>query len=137
MDRYGRKVPKQAHGSENLQGYTSSTKKIMEGMLRLYDRIVDRRLLVRRVNITANHIVYEKSIESEPVYEQMDLFTDYEAKERQRKEEEQEQKKERELQKAMLAIKKKYGKNAILKGTNFQEGATAIERNKQIGGHKA
>lgn len=137
MDRYGRKVPKQAHGSENLQGYTSSTKKIMEAMLRLYDRIVDRRLLVRRVNITANHILYEENVEKEPVYEQMDLFTDYEAKERQRREEEQEQKKERELQKAMLSIKKKYGKNAILKGTNFHEGATAVERNKQIGGHKA
>lgn len=137
VDRYGRKVPKQAHGSENLQGYTSSTKKIMEAMLRLYDRIVDSRLLVRRVNITANHILYEENVEREPVYEQMDLFTDYEAKERQRREEEQEEKKERELQKAMLSIKKKYGKNAILKGTNFQEGAMAIERNKQIGGHKA
>lgn len=119
LDHYGRSVPKSAHGTVNFQSGTNSTKKIMDGIMKLFDQIVDPTLLVRRVTVNANHLVKEG-------YEQLDLFTDYEARE-----------KEKKLQKAMLSIQKKFGKNAILKGTNLEEGATTIERNGQIGGHKA
>ncbi len=119
MDRYGRTVPKPAHGTANLGSPTSSTKKITEAVLDLFDRIVNPRLLVRRITLNVNQVV-------ERGFEQFDLFTDPEQLE-----------KERRLQKAMLNIQKRYGKNAILKGTNLQEGATMRERNGQIGGHKA
>ncbi len=110
----------------------------MDAMMRLFDRIVDPNLLVRRMYVAANHLKREKDVESQPApVEQMSLFVDYEAKERAEHEEEESLKKEKDIQHAMLGIQKKYGKNAILKGTNLQEGATAIERNKQIGGHKA
>lgn len=118
-DRYGRAIPKSAHGTANLGTTSSSSKKIMTAMLELYDRIVSKELMVRRVTVSANNLVEEK-------YEQYDLFMDP-----------VEQAKERKMQEAMLAIKKKFGKNAILKGINFEEGATTIERNNQIGGHKA
>lgn len=137
-DHYGRQIPKQAHGSINLDGYTSSTKKIMCATAELFDRIVDKNLLVRRLNITANHVVPEADA---PVknggYEQLDLFTDFTALEAQRKREKAELDREKKMQQAMLIIKKKYGKNAILKGMNLEEGATAKNRNEQIGGHKA
>ena len=137
-DHYGRQIPKQAHGSINLDGYTSSTKKIMCATAELFDRIVDKNLLVRRLNITANHVVPEADA---PVknggYEQLDLFTDFTALEAQRKREKAELDREKKMQQAMLIIKKKYGKNAILKGMNLEEGATAKDRNEQIGGHKA
>lgn len=136
-DRYGRSIPKHAHGTENLERKTSSSSVILESATRLYERITDRNLLVRRINLTANHVVDEKSVEKEPVYHQMDLFTDYEKLEKQKAEEENARQKERNIQKALLDIKKKYGKNAILKGMSLQEGATAKERNSQIGGHKA
>jgi DNA polymerase V len=136
-DRYGRQVPKHAHGTANLEGQTSSTRLIMDAVLHLYDRIVNPELLVRRVTVTANHVVDESSVEPARSYEQLDLFTDYEALEREREEETAAREKERKLQEAMISVKKKYGKNAILKGTNLQEGATTIERNRQIGGHKA
>ncbi|MCR5797577.1 MAG: DNA methylase [Eubacterium sp.] len=119
VDHYGRTVPKSAHGSENLGTDTSSTEKIVGAFMNIFDRIVNKDLLIRRITVNANNIV-------ETRYEQIDMFTDTVKLD-----------KEKKLQKAMLDIKKKYGKNAILKGTNLQEGATAMERNRQIGGHKA
>ncbi|MCI8578753.1 MAG: DNA methylase [Lachnospiraceae bacterium] len=136
-DRYGRKVPKHAHGTANLAKQTSSTRLITEAVLELYDRIMSPGLLVRRIYLTACRVIAESSVVEEERMEQMDLFTDYEALERQRREEALELERERKMQQAMLAIKKKFGKNAILKGMNLEEGATAIERNRQIGGHKA
>lgn len=136
-DHYGRKVPKHAHGTCNLGRRTASSRLITDAVLELFDRIVDPRLLVRRLNVTVNHVVEEAAIRREPVAEQLDLFTDYEALERERQQEAQRLEKEKKLQLAMLEIKKKFGKNAILKGTNLEEGATARERNRQIGGHKA
>ena len=136
-DRYGRKTPKMAHGSENIGRQTSSTKLIMDAMLRLYDRIVDPKLLVRRMYVVANHVEAADAAKEEPAYEQMDLFADMEEIQRQKEEEEKELEKEKRLQNAMLSIKQKYGKNSILHGTSYQEGATGRDRNKQIGGHKA
>ena len=132
IDRYGRSVPKHAHGTINLDHKTSSNKIIGEAVIELYDRIIDNRLLTRRINITANNIVSEEQAEKDNSFEQIDLFTDYsEIKKKNEKE-----KKERNLQRSILDIKKKFGKNAILKGMNFEEGATTIERNEQVGGHK-
>lgn len=136
-DHYGRKVPKHAHGTANIGRHTSSTRMISEATLKLYDEIVDKKLLVRRVTIAACNLVSEKSIDNKPQYEQLDLFTDYDELIEKREKEELELQKERKIQEAMLDIKQRYGKNAILKGTNLQEGATTIERNKSIGGHKA
>lgn len=138
-DRYGRKVPKHAHGTINLKRFTSSTRLIMEAVLKLYDSIVNPALLMRRINITANHLMEEQEAKKqrEDDFEQLTLFTDYEAEQKQREEEEAVLRKERKLQEAMLSVKKRYGKNAILKGMNLQEGATARDRNNQIGGHKA
>jgi DNA polymerase V len=136
-DRYGRRIPKHGHGTANLDEPTSSTRQITDAVMELYDRIVNPSLLVRRLNLVANHIVPEDSVVKQETYEQMDLFTDYEALQREREQKEAELQKERKLQQAMLDIKKKYGKNAILKGMNLEEGATARKRNQQIGGHKA
>ena len=136
-DQYGRKIPKHAHGTINLDKQTSSTQLITSAVMGLFDRITDPLLLVRRVNIVANHVVPEISVSEQQTMEQLDLFTDYVALERKRKAEKEALQKERKMQEAMLSIKKKYGKNAILKGMNLQEGATAKNRNSQIGGHKA
>ncbi|MBE7050546.1 MAG: DNA methylase [Ruminococcaceae bacterium] len=136
-DFYGRKVPKHAHGSVNLGGYTSSTMLMAAAALELFDRIVDKKLLVRRVNITANHVIIEGTVEETSGSEQLDLFTDYAAVQEQREQEAKALKKERAIAETTLKIKKRYGKNAILKGFNFQEGATSRERNRQIGGHRA
>ncbi len=136
-DRYGRKIPKHAHGTVNLPEKTSSTKAITEAVLKLYDQIVNPGLLVRRVTLTANKVVDEKTVNQKMAFEQLELFTDYEAKEQRDKENEAELAREKQMQKAVLEIKKKFGKNAILKGMNLQEGATTIDRNEQIGGHKA
>lgn len=136
-DMYGRKIPKHAHGTANLDRQTSSTRLISEATLKLYDEIVDKNMLVRRVTISANNLIPESSVENKPYYEQIDLFTDYEALTAQKEKEENLLQKERKIQEAMLDIKQRYGKNAIIKGTNLQEGATSIERNQQIGGHKA
>ena len=137
-DWYGRMAPKPAHGTENLDHPSSSGKKISMAALALYDRIVDPDLLIRKLNISLNHILPEDSEEAnKPVYEQLDLFTDYGKLVKQREKEQVDEERERKLQEAMLSIKGKYGKNAILKGTNFKEGATGRERNKQVGGHKA
>lgn len=135
-DRYGRKVPKSAHGSINLSRQTSSTKLITEAVTELYERIVNKKLLVRRMYVVANRIVPESSVtDDEPV--QLDFFTDYEAEKEKKQIENEALAREKAMQKAMLKIKKKYGKNAVLKGMNFEEGATTIERNGQVGGHKA
>ena len=134
-DRYGKKIPKAAHGSVNLGKQTSSTKCIMEKVLSLYDRIVDPELQVRRMSITANHVIPEGEVQDEVM--QYSLFDDVEAQEQKRKQEQEFLKKEHQLQEAILSIKDRYGKNAILKGMNFREGATTIERNEQVGGHKA
>lgn len=135
-DHYGRSVPKHAHGTANLTGYTSSTKLILEAVVELFDRIVDQKLLVRRVNLVANHVIAETAIPKDTGFKQLDLFTDYAAEQEKQGKLDAELEREKKAQKAMLAIKKKYGKNAILKGMNLQEGATTIERNNQIGGHK-
>lgn len=137
IDHYGRKVPKHAHGTVNLERMTSSTERIVEAVMELYDRIVDPKLLVRRVTVVAAHLAEEWEVKEVEAYEQMNLFTDYGTLEKERKLEEEKLAKERKLQEAMIAVKKKYGKNAMLKGMNLQEGAMTIERNKQIGGHKA
>jgi DNA polymerase V len=135
-DHYGRSVPKAAHGTINLGRQTSSTKLILDTITELFESIVDKNLLIRRVNITANHVVDEATIIKDNV-EQLDLFTDYVAVQAKKENEEAELAREKKVQKAMLEIKKKYGKNAILKGMNLVEGATTVDRNKQIGGHKA
>lgn len=136
-DHYGRKVPKHAHGTANLDRPTSSARLISDAVMELFDRITDPDLLVRRINLTANHVTDEDTASRNPVPVQYDLFTDYEAVERKNAEEKEKLDKERKMQTAILKIKKQFGKNAILKGLNFEEGATAKERNKQIGGHKA
>ena len=136
-DRYGRTVPKSAHGSANLGRQTSSTKLILNAVTELFERIVDKKLLVRRVNITANHVVDETTVKKTNNFEQLDLFTDYAAARAEEEAEEVGLEREKKMQEAMLEIKKKHGKNAILKGMNLKEGATTVDRNKQIGGHKA
>jgi len=136
IDRYGRSVPKSAHGTANLGRQTSSTKLIMEAVTELFERIVDKNLLVRRVNITANHVVDERTVQKKSDFEQIDLFTNYTDAQAKKEEEEAALEREKKVQRTILAIKKKYGKNAVLKGTNLEEGATTLARNKQIGGHK-
>lgn len=136
-DHYGRKIPKHAHGTGNLDKYTSSTREILQAVSELYDRIVDENLLIRRLNIVANHVIDEASAPAQPEAEQLDLFTDYEARARQQAEDAAALEREKRQQEAILSIKKKFGKNAILKGMNLEEGATAKDRNTQIGGHKA
>lgn len=137
IDHYGRAVPKHAHGTANIDKHTSSTRIIVGKVMALYEKIVNPDLLVRRVSITANNVIEESQIVKETQYEQLNLFTDYQAKEAEEVLEEEELKKEKRLQQAMISIKKKYGKNAVLKGTNLTEGAMTKERNNQIGGHKA
>ena len=137
-DPYGREIPKQAHGSINLDSHTSSTRKIMCAVSELFDRIVDKNLLVRRMYVVANHVLPEADApKKNDGAVQLDLFTDYAAEEEKQKAEDAALERERKIQKAALAIKKKYGKNAILKAMNLEEGATAKDRNAQIGGHKA
>lgn len=136
-DRYGRKIPKHAHGTINLDSYTSSTRLITDAALKLYKRIMNKNLLSRRIYIVANHVISENHIPENEQYEQLDFFTDHEAAELQRQKEKEVLEREKRRQQTILDIKKKYGKNAIVKGMNLQEGATAIDRNKQIGGHKA
>ena len=137
-DHYGRQIPKHAHGTINLEGYTSSTKKIVGAAAELYDRIADKNLLVRRLNIVANHVLPESAApKKNEGFQQLDLFTDYAALQVQQEQERAALDREKKMQQAMLTIKKKFGKNAILKGMNLEEGATAKDRNKQIGGHKA
>ena len=136
-DLYGRKIPKSAHGSINLKRPTSSSRLIVQAVMELYDRIVDPALTLRRFNLVANHVVAENSVPTAPPVEQLDMFTDYAAAQKKQEAEAAALAKEKKMQQAMLSIKERFGKNAILKGTNLEEGATTIDRNKQIGGHKA
>ena len=136
QDRYGRRVPKAAHGAQKLDAPSSSTRRIMEAASALFDRIVDGGLLVRRMYLVAAHIVPEDEAQPEEM-EQLDLFTDLATEDARREAEQAAQAREKKLQETTLAIKKKFGKNAILKGMSLEEGATARERNARIGGHKA
>ena len=137
-NHYGKTVPKHAHGSFNFKKPTSSSRLIMDGTTELFDRHVNPDLLIRRLNLTTNHVVSEASVATqENAPQQLDLFTDYEALKKQRQEEQAKLDKERRMQEVQLKIKQRFGKNAILRGLNFEEGATAKERNEQIGGHKA
>ena len=135
-DMYGRKIPKSAHGSINLDGYSSSTENIMKATLKLFDSIVDKNMTVRRMYVVANHILPESKVNSESI-EQLDLFSDYEAIDKQRQKKKASLKKERQMQEAIIKIHKKYGKNSLIKGNSLEDGATSIERNGQIGGHRA
>lgn len=134
-DPYGRQIPRHAHGTENIGYYTSSTKVIVEAMMRLFDRVTDPELSVRRMYVVANRVAYEDAIEAP--CEQLDLFHDYEQVFRDREAEKRRISRERSIQHTVIRLKHKFGKNAVLKGMNLKEGATAIERNKQIGGHRA
>lgn len=136
-DRYGRKVPKHAHGTANLPEYTSSTRVIMKAVEDLYDRIINPDLLVRRIYVVASRVIPEEEAKEKEVFEQMDLFTDYEALKKEKEQEQTELQKEKRIQHAILDLQKKFGKNAVLKGMNLEEGAMTRERNRQIGGHKA
>ena len=134
---YDRKIPKHAHGTANLARYTSSSKQIMEAVTALFDRIIDKDLLARRVNLTAANVLDEAAVEREESCEQLDFFSTSQAGQKEKEREEVELARERRRQEAMLAIKKKFGKNAILKEMDLQEDATAMDRNGRIGGHKA
>ena len=136
-DHYGRKVPKSSHGSTRLKRPSSSSRLILEATAQIFDRTVNPSLLVRYLNISVGHVVSELSLASQNKPQQLDLFDDYETTAKQKEVEEAEREKERRLQEAQLTIKKRFGKNAILKGLNFEDGATARDRNQQIGGHKA
>ena len=136
-DHYGRQVPKHAHGTQHLGRRTQSAKVILDAAMALFDRIVNPDLLVRRVNIVALHIIAGQEELPVPKVEQLDLFTDYSKLEQQRRAEQARLERERRIQQAALSIKKKYGKNALIKGMDLQEDATAMTRNNQIGGHKA
>ncbi len=136
-DFYGRKVPKHARGTANIGRQTASTKLILQAATDVYERTVDRNLLIRRINITANHIVPENSVDDTPQPEQLTFFENIEEKDRRLEKEKKELEREKRMQNAIVGIKHKYGKNAILKGMNFKEAATAKDRNRQIGGHKA
>ena len=136
-DRYGRSVPKHAHGTENLEQYTSSANRIVAAVLALFDRIVDKKLLIRRAYLAATHVIDEANAPAHEVCEQLDLFTDYAARQEQEAAEAAVLGRERKKQETVLAIKKKFGKNALMKGTSLEEGATTIHRNNQIGGHRA
>ena len=135
IDSYGRRIPKHSHGTINLNQLTSSSNIITEGFINLFDRISNPILLVRKLNLSVNKLISEDNKKNQKVIEQIDLFTNYEEREKRKKQKKINENKEKEIQKVMLEIKNKYGKNAILKGMNIIEGATTIERNQQIGGH--
>ena len=137
IDHYGRKIPKHAHGTVNLHRRTSSTRLITDAVMELYDRIVDPDLLVRRINIVACNIVPEGMAAGDTQYQQLDMFSDVSSQQKEKEEEDAALEREKRRQQAVLTIRKKYGKNAILKGMNYEEGATTRDRNSQIGGHKA
>ncbi len=138
INNYGKTVPKHAHGTSNLDKATSSSRLIMESAAELFDHIVNPDLLIRRLDLTVNRVISESDAESKRERaKQLNLFTNYEAIERKKREEKSQLDKERRLQKVQIRIKEQFGKNAILRGLNFEDGATAKERNSQIGGHKA
>ena len=135
-DFYGRETPKHAHGTTRLDHKTSSTKTISEAIIKLYDSIVNPILLVRRVNIAACNLVDSEKKKDEVVYQQFDLFSDTVKEEQKKKRQLEDEESEEKIQKAIIDIKRKYGKNSILKAMNLEEGGTTIERNNQVGGHK-
>jgi len=135
IDSYGRSKPVHAQGTVNLAQFSSSTRLIVENLLALYTQIVDEKLLIRRVNITACNVIGEEYVHKQ--YEQLDLFQEYAALEKQDALEQSFYKREKQWQKVILYLQERYGKNAVLKGINYLEGAKTRERNEQIGGHKA
>ena len=135
-DMYGRKIPKHAHGTINIDHKTSSTTIIMNEVLKLYDRITNPILLVRRINLVASNVVSEDKVDNKPQRQQLDLFTNYQEQDELNKKQIEREKEDAKIQKTILELKRRYGKNAILKGMNLEEGATAIERNREVGGHK-
>ena len=137
VDRYGRKVPKHAHGTANLERKTSSSHIITDATMALYDRIINKDLLVRRITVATCKLMRECDVQNETVAEQISLFDDPVEKAKKEQAEKEALENEKNMQKAIIGIKKRFGKNAILKGMNLQEGATAKERNGQVGGHKA
>ena len=136
-DRYGRQVPKHAHGTANLKKKTSSTAMIIDAMTELYDRIINPDLLVRRITVAANRVVPEGETDTSSISEQLSFFDIFDEDDEDVQSEKRAEEKEKRVQKTLIEIKNKYGKNAIVKGMNLEEGATAMERNKQVGGHKA
>ena len=136
-DHYGRIIPYHAHGTGNIDHWTSSTKDIVDTMMQLYDRIINPDLLIRRINICACNLIYEKDIPADTAPVQLELFVDYEAIERQQAEKKRKEDREKALQRATLMLQDRFGKNAVLKGMNLMDGGTTIERNGQIGGHSA
>ena len=136
LDHYGREVPKHAHGTINIDHHTSSSKTITEQFVKLYERIINKNLLVRRVNLVACNVVKPESVVNKPIVQQFDLFSNNEEQEKIKIKELEDEKEERKVQEVLLNIKNRFGKNAILKGMNLEEGGTTIERNGQVGGHK-
>lgn len=137
-DRYGRQAPKPAHGSHTFDSYTALSSKIVEAVSDIYDKVVDPNLMVRRFNLAVTRLLMKDQIkDTSPGSEQLDMFTDYEKSEKEVKEKIREEEKEYKIQKALVEIREKYGKNSVVKGMNMQDNATAMERNRQIGGHKA
>lgn len=140
MDMYGRKIPKHAHGTRNLFEWTISNRKIMEAGLSLYEEITDPSLSIRKIYVTANHVISDVVAKEKKQYHQMSLFDFVNSDDQEGSisiKKEDFNRKEQNLQKAELEIKKRFGKNAIMRGINLEKGATARERNGQIGGHKA
>ena len=135
-DWYGRRVAKPGGGSMSLKNFTSSVSIIKEALLYIYDETVNRNLKIRRINITFGRVVPKSKVVNSVKVEQFDLFSDPEAIVRYEEQERKQEQKEEDLAKAIINIKQRFGKNAILKGTNFEEGATGKERNNQIGGHR-
>jgi len=135
-DMYGRKIPKHSHGTINIDHKTSSTKIIMEEVIKLFDRIVNPILLVRRINLTACNLIDERNYVEDKKSEQLNLFTNYQLEEEKKDEQRKDEQNEKKIQKTLLEIKNKYGKNSILKGINYLDGATAKDRNEEVGGHK-
>jgi len=138
-DRYGRSIPKHAHGTAHLAQYSSSGREIIQAVMELYDRIVDPSLLIRRLNLVAANVIPEAEAARQKTeeYVQMDLFTDYSAVQEAEEMKKSELEKEKKMQQAVIELKSRFGKNAVLKGMNLLDGATAKDRNQQIGGHKA
>lgn len=136
-DMYGRKIPKHAHGTVNLDRQTSSSKLLTEALLQWFDKNIDQSLSIKRLNLSANKVVDEITVKDKKNIQQLDIFTDYDQLKEQEEKQKQDLEKEKRLQQATLEIKKRYGKNAVLKGMSFEEGATAKDRNGTIGGHKA
>ncbi|MBP5159966.1 MAG: hypothetical protein ILP10_06660 [Lachnospiraceae bacterium] len=136
LDPYGRPIPYHAHGTVALGKHTNSTETILEQTMELFDRITDKELLSRRINVTAENVIPEEKATAAPEFEQMELVFD-EAQQAEKEKKEKDEERERRLKSAVLEIKQRFGKNAMLKGSNLKEGATMMERNSQVGGHRA